>query len=969
MRNPAPLILSLLLAVTALVLIIRQPDAPVETAGSAAPPAPDTSAEAGTPPAVKPWPHDRSDIPADPTITFGSLDNGMRFIIQPNAEPPERVSVRLHIAAGSLMEAEDQRGLAHFLEHMVFNGTRNFTSAELIPRMQRLGIAFGAHANAYTSFDETVYMLDLPNLSDEMLDLGFTVMRDFADGALLEPEEIDKERGVIMAELTSRDSVGYRLMKEQFSTLLPDSLVTKRFPIGEEEVIRNAPRERFTDFYSKYYVPRRMTFVVVGAIDPAAMEERIRAAFGGMTNPDDAGADPDVGTLSTTNGLEPLVFTDKELPGTEVGLLSIKPFDPRPDDRASRAGRLRIGLSHAMLGRRFDRIAKQQDSPIVGGSASRQDLFQLMTLGSVDVSVTDGRWEDAVAVLENEYRRALEFGFTEAELAETRANLINALEQAVANRPTMKSGDIATALVQTLGEGHVLSSAETDLEVAREIVKDLTPADCHAAFTAFWKDSHPRIILTSKDDAGEDTAARLESLYREASEATLEAPVEEEVKTFAHTDFGPPGTIMETETFDDLGITRLTLSNGVTVNFKRTEFDRNRISLSAWVGHGKLLMPADMPGLDNFAEAVVNEGGIGEHSAEELRRILAGRNVGAGFGVEDGHFSITGTTTPDDLELQLQLMTAQLMLPGFRDEAVEQFRKSVPMTFQQLAHTPDGAMQEMWAWLHGNDPRFDFPDSPEPLLAMTPDDIRPWLASDFTGGSVELNVIGDFDPEKLTPLVLSTFGAIPSRPAPTEEAADLRKINFPNAPARKVFDYESKIEQGQGIVVWRVPGPRVDERRFRRINLLSDILADRFREEIREKLGASYSPFAAAGGSRELDDYGFVIALSTCKPDDAARLAEISRNIGAKLASDGASEDELDRALTPVLTDVEKSLRDNSYWLGSVLCGSTADDNKLELARDRVDDIRSITLKEINAIAAEYLTSDRAIEIEIRPRS
>ena len=173
----------------------------------------------------------------------------MRYIIYPNAEPPGRVSLRMHFKAGSLMEAEDQRGLAHFLEHMMFNGTKNYKAEELIPIMQRLGIAFGSHANAYTSFDETVYMLDLPDLKEETLDLCFGVMRDWGDGALLTTEEIDKERGVIIAEKVARDDVGFRLMKQQFKQLLPDSLISHRFPIGLEEVINKAPRERFVEFY------------------------------------------------------------------------------------------------------------------------------------------------------------------------------------------------------------------------------------------------------------------------------------------------------------------------------------------------------------------------------------------------------------------------------------------------------------------------------------------------------------------------------------------------------------------------------------------------------------------------------------------------------------------------------------------------------------------------------------------------
>ena len=289
MQKATPILLVLVLAITAGFLSLcthspapaspppaataETPSAPV--AGPAAPAVGDSVA-AVTP---EPWPQATSDIAPDPKAVFGSLENGMRYIIYPNAEPPKRVSLRMHIASGSLMEADDQQGLSHFLEHMVFNGSKDFSADELIPKMQRLGISFGAHVNAYTSFDETVYMLDLPDLSEETMKLGFTVMRDFADGALLDADEIDKERGVILSEKVSRDSVGDRIMRQQFTKILPGSLLAKRFPIGLDEVIQTATRERFTDLYTRFYIPRRMTFVVVGDIAPLAMEKTIKETF------------------------------------------------------------------------------------------------------------------------------------------------------------------------------------------------------------------------------------------------------------------------------------------------------------------------------------------------------------------------------------------------------------------------------------------------------------------------------------------------------------------------------------------------------------------------------------------------------------------------------------------------------------------------------------------------------------------
>jgi len=305
-----------------------------------------------------PWPHESSDLAPTDRATFGHLPNGMRYVVMPNAEPPGQVSLRLHIDAGSLMESEEQRGLAHFLEHMVFNGSKNFTPDELIPQMQRLGIRFGAHANAYTSFDETVYMLDLPNVEESTLDLAFTVMRDFADGALLDEKEIDKERGVILSEKNARDSVRMRIMEEQFTTILPNFLATKRFPIGTAEVIKKAPRELFVDFYEKYYNPSRMTFVVVGDVTAGDAVARLTESFTTLEDPDEIGTYPKMGEImrgQEEQGLRAHVFADDELATDEVSVLFARPDHPENDSVAARSQRLPLALANGV--RCFKRLS------------------------------------------------------------------------------------------------------------------------------------------------------------------------------------------------------------------------------------------------------------------------------------------------------------------------------------------------------------------------------------------------------------------------------------------------------------------------------------------------------------------------------------------------------------------------------------------------------------------------------------
>jgi len=947
------------------------PTAPAPTAPSPAAPA----AEERPAPVVeapkaavqpKPWPQEVSDIPADPKAVFGTLPNGFRYLIYPNSEPPKRASLRLHIAAGSLMEADDQQGLAHFLEHMMFNGSKHYKAGELVPIMQRLGIGFGAHVNAFTSFDQTVYMLDLPETSDSNFDLGFSVMRDFSDGALLDADEIEKERGVILAEKTSRDTVETRLMEKQFAQLLPGSLIAARFPIGNEDVISKAQRERFTDLYTRYYIPSRMTFVVVGDVDPQAMKQRIEQAFGSMQDPANPGPDPDLGPVRSPEGLETAVFTDKELSSTDLTLMSLRSYEPRPDTVENRNEHLPLEMANAILDRRFERLAKKPNSPISGGEASREELFNHVELGSVSVTVANDRWQDALPVLEQEFRRTLEFGFTAAELAEAKANLLNTYEQAVKTKDTRKSDALASAIARNLNDREVFSTPETDLEIARRGLDALTPEACHSAFRKFWADTGLHLILTAKqapDNAKEELAAGFE----ESRGKPVEAPAATAVAKFAYTSFGAPGKVATTQRAEDLGITQLVFANNVRVNLKRTDFEKNTIRVLARIGTGQLTQPAGKPGLDRFAAAIVEGSGFGKHTVDELQQILAGRNVGTNFDVAEDAFTLGGRTTPEDFALEMQLVCATLTDPGYREEALWQFRKSLPVLEQQLKHTPAGPHAEMNGWLHGGDPRYLAPQI-DKLAGYTLDDARNWLAPELEKGYLEVSIVGDFDENAVVTTLQETLGALPKRAAAKPALDDARKVKFPNAPAAKSFAFQSKIPQGVACTFWRTDGVRRNTPEVRRLNILADIYGDRLREEIREKLGASYSPSADAGGSDALDRFGFIVGTSVAKPEEIEHLGTVMRELADKLAREGASEDELKRALQPVLALLEKSSRDNGYWLGTVLAQSQEDPQRLDLARRRDADYRSITLKEINALAKKYLGSANAINVAVKPQ-
>lgn len=913
--------------------------------------------------AASSWAHSTSDITVDSAARFGGLDNGLRYVILPNSEPPDRISLRLHVGSGSLDEADDQRGLAHFLEHMVFNGSRHFPNVEeLIPQMQRLGIAFGAHANAYTSFDETVYMLDLPNTEIETLDLTFTVMRDFADGALLSAEEIEKERGVVIAELKSRDSVQMRLMEQRFKFMMPDFLAAERLPIGLEGVINHATRERFVDYYQHNYIPQNMTFVVVGDIDVAAMEARIKSEFGSIKPAAAPKPTLDLGTLPTDFDFRVGVFSDEEVGQDSLSLSFLKPHTPQADTIETRNQYLPLEVAYAILNRRFDILAKKEGSPISGGSASYSYWLKAIESHSVGVSPEAGKWPEAIATLEQELRRAVTYGFTQAEVDEIKAIQINALEESVKRAATRKSPALASGIVNSVNDDFVFNHPTESLRVYQLGAVSITSDAAHQALKTAWADADLNLILTTKVET-ETTRSELATRYQASQLFPVEAPVEIEDGVFAYTDFGAAGEAISTTVVDDLDFTQVTLSNHIRVNLKETDFQKNSVVLTARFGNGTLTQPTDKTGLEMVASAYLNGGGLGAHSVDELQRILAGRNVGYSFGVAGDAFIFSGATTPEDLELQLQLMCAGLTDPGYRDEALRQFHKRIPAIANKLDHTLAGAGAEMQAWLNGNDGRFAKVD-PERLLQYTREDVRAWIDDAMQTGFLELSIVGDFNIESALPLLLETFGALPPRAQQPASLTAARMIEQPDFPADQTFYYDSKIDKAVAMVSWKGQIEETDVHQLRRMNVLASIVRDRLRKKLREELGSTYSPSAGFSANMVFNTAHFStssIATHSEVPALQAHMIEIIKQV----TEEGLSEDEFSRAIEPVKTQLASSLRQNSYWLGTVLSQAHSKPYQLEWARERDADYNSITVEEVEALAKLYLQADTAAVIAL----
>jgi zinc protease len=908
-----------------------------------------------------------SDLRPDPAAVWGRLPNGLRYVVLPNKEPRSRASLRLVVGSGSLYEADSQRGLAHYLEHMAFNGSTHYAPGTLVEYLQRLGMSFGADTNASTSFDSTVYQLELPNTQPATLAEGFQVLGDYAGGLLIEAQQINKERGIILAEKRARDSVEYRTWVAESEFLLGDSLIPKRMPIGLAEVIEKAPREQFVDFYNAWYRPENLAVIAVGDFDPVIVETQIKKAFGSLESRASARPQPDLGHISSAPGLHVAFHPEPEAPQATVSIQMLTPYGGEPDTAAQRLRDLPRDLGFQILTRRLSILAKKENAPFVEGHADISDNFNFYRNATVELNCRPENWRASLGVAEQELRRALEFGFQPAELAEATANYLNSLEQGAKSASTRRSDELASELISCLLRNEVFTHPDADLALFKPALEKITADDCLRAFRAGWAVNQRNVFVTGNIDLTKESAAPeqiITGVYESSRATALKPPESLASAAFAYTDFGPAGTVARHEHVDDLGIDLIEFANGVRLNLKKTAFEANTIRVNVRVGSGRLTEPATEPGLAFLSNLAFITGGLGKHSIDDLQRLFAGKTIGLDFGVRDDAFDFSGITNRDDLPAQLQLFTAYLVDPGYRPEAQRQAGKIIEQAFNRFAHTPTGPMQtEVPRLLASNDPRFGLPTQ-EVVAARTLDEMKAWLTPQLTGGAIEIALAGDIDIDAAINAVARTFGALPKR-APKPELADARKVLFP-APFAKSYSVTTEIPKGLVTIYWPTTDAR-DVRVARRLTLLAEILSDRLRVKVREEMGDAYSPQAFSAPSDTYTHYGFLLAQISIDPAQTQKIIDTVLALAADLQKHGTTPDELTRAKQPILTSLKESARTNPYWLSAVLASCQEFPQRLAWCRTRSSDFEAISKAEIDALAAQYLDPAHAFRVTVLP--
>ena len=902
------------------------------------------------------WPHEQSDLAPDPQTTFGRLANGLRYVLRPNAKPADRTRLHLVVEAGSLHETDAQRGIAHFLEHMLFNGSTHFAPGELIRYFQEIGMQFGPDANARTGFYDTVYDINLPRSDRASLEEALLVLGDYAEGALLLPSEIERERGVILAEKRTRDSADYRTYVSSLAFELAETRFPERLPIGTEAVIRSADRSVFKAFYDTWYRPDNMILVMVGDFDPGLARELIEQQFAPMTARAPAQDVPAVGEVDH-EGLKIFHHHEAELGATSVTIQVVESVPPPRDDRAFQQRQIAAYLTNAMLQNRLNRKIKQAGSVLTDAGAGSGIFLRQLRYGYISADCQPDDWQETLTIIEQQLRQALRHGFTEDEVARVKKEYLAGLEMAVAQAGTRESADLARDVIYSVTHDRIFRSPEQEKALAEPIVAALTAADLHERLREVWDRDHRLVLVTGNariEPPSGTPEAFIADVFERSQSMAVVRPAQRAQVAFPY--LAQPvgqGRIAARQTHEAIGVTMIRWANGVRLNLKPTDFTDNAFQFVLSFGHGRAGVPPQMPALAALAEDVVNESGLGGMDQETLGQALAGTNTQVQFTLKDDRFAFEGRSTPEEMELVFQLLHAYLVDPAFREDAWRLAFNRYRQGYRAMRRSVDGVMKlHGWRFFSGGDPRFGLP-SPEALEELSAAHVENWIAPALRRGQLELAVAGDVDPDALLRLAGRYLGTLPDRGRASPIPGSRSGPDFPEARQMAV-PVHTQIDKR--LLVMALPTDDIwDIQRTRRLNVLGEIVSERLRVGIREKLGAAYSTAAFNWPSRAYPGYGILVIHIPLSGDTLDRVQAEVRRILLDIRDQGVSQDELQRALEPILTGIKDRYRDNGYWLDTVLADASRHPVQLEWSRTILEDYAGIDKQAIDAVARRYI--------------
>ncbi len=910
-------------------------------------------------------------LPVDTAVRIGRLDNGLTYYIRYNNWPENRANFYIAQKVGSLQEEDNQRGLAHFLEHMCFNGTDNFEGNEVIEYCRSIGVEFGADLNAYTSIEETVYNIDnVPTARESALDSCLLILHDWADGLLLEPEEIDKERGVIHEEWRLRTGANSRMLERNLPALYPGSKYGQRYPIGTMEVIDNFKPQELRDYYEKWYHPTNQGIIVVGDVDVNHIEAKIKELFGGITNPEDASP---IVRVDVPDNNEPIVIIDKDRELRSSFLALMMKHETFPDSLKNTVGYMVYdyikSAAMTMLNNRYSEAVLEADCPYVAASADDGMYIFSKSKDAFEIDIVakeSSLYPEALKSAMVEARRAAEFGFTPTEYARFKDTFTSALDKQYSNKDKRTNSQFYSECKEHFIDGEPMPSIDYKYQLLTQLVPVIPVDAVNEMMKELVIESDTNVVImnfnTDSDEAVIPTRESLLSALHEANSMEITAFVDNVKDEPLIAELPSPGTIVKEEASEKFGYTELTLSNGVKVVLKKTDFKKDEVKLTGTGGAGYTSYPADDVNLKVF-DSVISNSGLGSFSLNELGKALAGKIANADLSMNERMMAVDGASTPKDVETMLQMVYLYFTAINKDQASFDKLMSQMEVQLKNRDANPNVAFSDsLTATLFGHDVRKN-PLLLEDLSKVSYDRILE-MAKERTASANgwDFTIIGNFDEETIRPLVCQYLGALPSTEA---QEHSRRESVIVKGEVENIFTRPQETPKATAIMIWSNDDMDYTYEREVQVDMVAQILSMEYLKKIREDASAAYSCGAYSNVILTRDGYHNLMIQAYCpmKPEKKDLALEIMTS-EMQAAAVTLDAEKLQKVKELMLKQYDDNQNKNGYWDDVIEKWRFLG---VDIQTDAKAVIESQTVESLTAFMKEFLLPGNHITVAMLP--
>ncbi|QFI64142.1 insulinase family protein [Qipengyuania flava] len=924
-----------------------------------------------TPAGGTPWIYEGSDVPRDEEWIFGELPNGLRYAVRKNGVPPDQVSVRVRIDAGSLHEEDSELGYAHLLEHLLFRESRYLGPAEAIPTWQRLGATFGSDTNAETSPTHTVYKLDLPNVNEAKLAESMKLLSGMVRSPVLSDANVKAEVPIVLAEKRERGGPGERAGNASREVLFSGQRLATRTPIGTEETLGAATGDSVSAFYKRWYRPENAVIVAAGDMDPLQLAAEIEKWFGDWQGEGPAVPAPDFGDPVAPAGADP------ENPVGEVGVVVepdlprsftyavMRPWRPVQDTVAYNEGLLRDALAQALINRRLESRARAGGSYLYA-QVSQDDVSRSADMTFVSFAPLSDDWKTALDDIRGVIADALATPPSQEEIDRELAEFEIVFKSQVEQRRVLPGPRLADDIVNAVDIREAVAAPETVLTVFNSMRETITPELVLDHTRALFTGDVIRASYVTPA-TGEASAEAIRAALGEDIAADAEARVAAQAISFDDLPaVGEPGEVVAQAPIGVLDIEQVEFANGVKAILWANDAEPGRVAVKVRFGAGYRAIEPEDAVYANLGYAALIGSGIGELGQEELDVLATGRKFGFDFQTGDGAFSFYAQTREQDLEEQLYLFAAKLAMPGWDPNPVIRAKAAGKLAYESYGANPNGVLQrDLEYLLSDRDARFRTP-TPQMFDAATPEGFRETWEPLLKQGPVEVLVFGEFDKAATVDALRRTFGALAPRDAAPADVLE-RPVAFPEAGETVVRHHRGDANQAAAVIAWPSGAGVENLRESRRLEVLVSLFNNRLMEAMREHAGASYSPVVRSEWPSDVNSGGRIAALAQLRPEDVPVFFAEAERIAQELASAPVSEDEYNRVVEPLRQYVSRASTGNLFWLYQ-LEGATQDPRRIPMLRFLLADYTQTPPAELQALAQKYFGSRAGWRLAVIPQ-